>query len=94
MGVPAGQTTIIKLHNKFIDIFVDCISKGGNLLLDIGPKADGSIDPIQKERLLELGSWIRKHHKAVYETEKGIPLRAFLWSHYFKQGQANTVPVL
>jgi len=66
-----------KTSQQVIDIFVDCISKGGNLLLDIGPKADGSIDPIQKERLLELGSWIRKHHKAVYETEKGIPYEHF-----------------
>lgn len=69
--------TNYKTSQQILDIFVDCISKGGNLLLDIGPKADGTIDPIQKDRLLKLGSWIKKHHKAVYGTTRGIPYEHF-----------------
>lgn len=62
-----------KTPNQIIRIFTDCISKGGNLLLDIGPKADGSIDEKQVEILKELGRWTKKHSEAIYETQAGIP---------------------
>lgn len=62
-----------KTPNQIIRIFTDCISKGGNLLLDIGPKADGSIDEKQVEILKELGHWTKKHSEAIYETQAGIP---------------------
>ena len=62
-----------KTPNQIIRIFTDCISKGGNLLLDIGPKADGSIDEKQVEILKELGRWTKKHNEAIYETQAGIP---------------------
>ena len=53
--------------------FVDCISNGGNLLLDIGPREDGSIPEEEVEVLRELGRWNRKHAEAVYGTRAGIP---------------------
>lgn len=53
--------------------FVDCISKGGNLLLDIGPREDGSIPEEEVEVLKELGRWNAKHAEAVYGTRAGIP---------------------
>lgn len=62
---------------QIIDIFVDCISKGGNLLLDIGPKADGTIPAQQENILKELGKWTNKHAEAVYNTRKGIPYEYF-----------------
>ena len=46
---------------------------GGNLLLDIGPKEDGTIPPEQVNILQELGRWTRKHREAVYGTRAGIP---------------------
>ena len=39
---------------------------GGNLLLDIGPTADGHIPPIMQERLLQIGDWLGKNGAAVY----------------------------
>ncbi len=66
-----------KSPQQIIDIFVDCISKGGNLLLDIGPKADGTI-PVEQENILKkLGKWTAKHQEAVYKTEGGIPYEYF-----------------
>ena len=38
---------------------VTCVSCGGNLLLNIGPTADGSILPVFEERLLEMGEWLQ-----------------------------------
>lgn len=53
--------------------FVDCLSNGGNLLLDIGPREDGTIPREEVEVLEELGRWIAKHEEAVYNTKAGIP---------------------
>ena len=53
--------------------FVDCLSMGGNLLLDIGPRADGTIPEEQVAVLKELGRWTRKHKEAIYGTRAGIP---------------------
>jgi len=43
-------------------------SNGGNLLLDIGPKADGRIPPIMQERLLQIGEWLNLNGDAIYGT--------------------------
>jgi alpha-L-fucosidase len=48
--------------------FIDHISKNGNLLLNISPKADGSIPQEQKDVLLAMGSWLKKYGEAVYAT--------------------------
>jgi alpha-L-fucosidase len=66
-----------KSTNQIIQIFADCIGKGGNLLLDIGPKEDGSIPPEQVEILEGLGRWTKKHEKAIYNTRAGLPSECF-----------------
>jgi len=69
--------TNYKSPQQVIDLFVDCISKGGNLLLDIGPKADGTIPEEQVHILKELGKWCSKHEEAIYSTIRGIPYDHF-----------------
>ena len=66
-----------KTPNQVIRILVDCLSMGGNLLLDIGPKADGTIPEEQVNILKELGRWTSKHSEAIYETRAGIPNEHF-----------------
>jgi len=66
-----------KSSQQVIDIFVDCISKGGNLLLDIGPKANGEIPQEQVQILQDLGKWTSKHEEAIFETIDGIPYEYF-----------------
>ena len=66
-----------KTSNMIIRTLVDCISMGGNLLLDIGPKADGTIAPEQVKILKDLGRWTNKHAEAIYETQAGIPAGHF-----------------
>ena len=62
-----------KSSNMIIRTLVDCINMGGNLLLDIGPKPDGTIAPEQEKILKDLGRWTNKHAEAIYGTEAGIP---------------------
>jgi len=54
--------------NELIDEFMDIISKNGNLLLNVGPKADGTIPRVQRERLLAIGRWLEVNGEAVYGT--------------------------
>jgi alpha-L-fucosidase len=68
-----------------IHLLVDIVSKNGNLLLDIGPEADGTIPAVQLERLSILGKWLAQNGEAIYgthpwnraegETTEGIPVR-------------------
>ena len=57
--------------------FVDCLSMGGNMLLDIGPKEDGTIPEEQVAILKEFGRWTKKHKEAIYDTRAGIPNEHF-----------------
>ena len=66
-----------KSSQQIIDILVDCISKGGNLLLDIGPRADGTIPGEQVRILEDLGRFTSKHAEAIYGTARGIPYDHF-----------------
>ncbi len=53
---------------ELIALLVDIVSKNGNLLLDVGPEADGTIPPVQMERLLALGAWLKQNGEAIFET--------------------------
>lgn len=68
-----GKDNNYKSPSQVIRIFAECIGLGGNLLLDIGPKADGTIPREQEEVLQELGQWTTKHSQAIYGTVAGLP---------------------
>jgi len=53
-----------------IHLLADLVSKGGNLLLDIGPTADGRIPVIMEERLLQIGAWLDLNGEAIYGTRR------------------------
>jgi alpha-L-fucosidase len=70
---------------ELVHSFVDIISKNGNLLLNAGPMADGTIPDLQRERLLGLGEWLSVNGDAIFgtrpwiraegKTADGIPVR-------------------
>lgn len=62
-----------KTPYEIITIFVDAVSNGGNLLLDIGPKADGTIPEEEINILKTLGEWNKKNGEAIFNTLPGIP---------------------
>lgn len=57
---------------EMIRLFVDVVSKNGNLLLNVGPMADGTIPNIQKKCLLELGKWLNVNGEAIFGTRPWI----------------------
>jgi alpha-L-fucosidase len=58
---------------RLVRYFAETIGAGGNLLLDVGPREDGTIPAAQAERLEGLGAWIARHAAAVYGTVAGLP---------------------
>ncbi len=61
-----------KTPYEIITIFVDAVSNGGNLLLDIGPKEDGTIPEEEVTVLKELGAWNKRNGEAIFNTIGGI----------------------
>ncbi|NPA37385.1 MAG: alpha-L-fucosidase [Chlorobi bacterium] len=58
---------------QMLRIFADCIAMGGNLLMDVGPKEDGTIPAEQINVLKEFGRWTKKYSEAIYGTRAGLP---------------------
>jgi len=53
---------------ELVSLFVDVVSKGGNLLIGVGPSPDGTIPDMQREPLIGLGEWLRSNGDAIYGT--------------------------
>ena len=58
----------IKSTKELLHTLIDIVSKNGNLLLNISPRADGSIPSEQQEALLGMGTWLRANGEAIYGT--------------------------
>jgi alpha-L-fucosidase len=57
-----------KTARELLMVLLDLVSRGGNLLLDIGPTGDGRIPVIMQQRLIEIGDWLKVNGEAIYGT--------------------------
>lgn len=55
---------------ELVHELIDIVSRGGNLLLNVGPTADGRIPVIMQQRLMDIGSWLEVNGEAIYGSRK------------------------
>lgn len=77
LGTSFGYNKTEKTENyltieELIRMFVDIVSKNGNLLLNVGPEANGTIPEVQKICVLGLGKWLETNGQAIFGTRPWI----------------------
>lgn len=70
-GYVPGDTRY-KSPRQLVHTLAEVVAKGGNLLLNVSPRGDGSLPPEQVERLDVLASWNERHAEAVHDVEPGL----------------------
>ena len=65
-GKDSSQSLEWALHN-----LVDTVSRGGNLLMNMGPTPEGLLPPISVKKLQPLGVWLKKYGESIYGVERG-----------------------
>ena len=60
---------LYKTPAELVRLLCDVVSKNGNLLLNIGPKADGTIPEGMQTRLLAMGEWLKVNGEAIYGSD-------------------------
>jgi alpha-L-fucosidase len=61
----------IKSRDEVIRLLVSAVGRDGNLLLNVGPRPDGQIEPAQAQRLHEVGDWLKQYGQSIYATRGG-----------------------
>lgn len=70
------------VHTKAMEklrSLINVVSHGGNFLLNIGPKGDGSVVPFESAVLKEIGGWLKQNGEAIYGTEASPFRETFDW---------------
>jgi alpha-L-fucosidase len=74
---------------SLVHVLINKVARGGNLILNIGPTADGRIPVIMQQRLSDIGAWLKVNGEAIYETRKwgsAPPVTPKTICHFTKKG--------
>lgn len=77
-----------KSPETLIRTLIDIASKGGNFLLNIGPKPDGTFPQESIDRLSSIGNWMKRYSVAIYGTQAS-PLKPFDWGRITAKNDKN-----
>jgi len=81
-----------KSPSELVRKLVDCASKGGNYLLNVGPTAEGVIPSPSIERMHAVGDWLRANGESVYGTRPG-PVQGLDWGRTTQRDATTFVHV-
>lgn len=65
---------------------VHTVARGGNYLLNIGPKGDGTVPDHEREVLEEMGAWLEANSEGIYGTEPGAPVDPLPFAEMTRKG--------
>ena len=65
---------------------INVVSHGGNFLLNIGPRGDGSVVEFESDVLKEIGAWLKENGEAIYGTEASPFREDFIWGKSTRKG--------
>jgi alpha-L-fucosidase len=82
-----------KSVQDLIRLLVEVVGRGGNLLLNIGPRGDGTIPGQQVERLRAVGKWLEKNGETIYGTRPG-PLPPTDWGYVVQKDRRIYLHIL
>jgi alpha-L-fucosidase len=82
-----------KTRDQIIRMLVNNACCDGNLLLSWGPKWDGEFDAPEKDRLLEVGAWLKENGRAIYGT-RGGPWKFSAWGGSTRRGEKAWLQVV
>jgi alpha-L-fucosidase len=88
-----SSDTKFKSVAELVGYLVRAAGSGGNLLLNIGPRPDGTIQPEAIDRLRSLGEWMKEHGISIYGTRAG-PIAPQRWGATTRRGDTVFVHVL
>jgi len=66
-----GEKDGVKPIEKVITMLAQCAGGDGNVLLNVGPRPDGMIDPVQVEAIRKVGDWLKVNGESIYGTRGG-----------------------
>ncbi len=79
-----------KTTNELIEMMAQCVSLGGNFVVNFGPKGDGNIRPEEIKNAKEIGSWMKLNSEAIYNCEYADWEKQD-WGYYTKKRGADKI---
>jgi alpha-L-fucosidase len=61
-----------KSPHRLVHTLCETVAKGGNLLLNVSPRGDGTLPPEQLDRLAAVGAWMARNGEAIHDTTPGL----------------------